>query len=259
MAFITEATLRAMLRTGIPNPYPLHENDKLTPAAVDFLKGRGIKLEPCKSPDSFSRGPENRLVIPVGVSNRHVHLSQEDVEQLFGPDYQLTPMRPLSQPGQFAAEETVTLLGPKGLIRGVRILGPARGASQVEISKTDGYQLGVHPPIRLSGSIDGTPGITLIGPAGCVVLKQGVIVAKRHVHMSSDDAAAFDVKQGDSLILRLSGERSIIFPDVAVRIDPAFALDLHIDQDEANAANLRTGDEMEVIGKNGKLLSSTGR
>ncbi|CAM5790450.1 phosphate propanoyltransferase [Brevibacillus borstelensis] len=148
MAFITEATLRAMLRTGIPNPYPLHENDKLTPAAVDFLKGRGIKLEPCKSPDSFSRGPEYRLVIPVGVSNRHVHLSPEDVEQLFGPDYQLTPMRPLSQPGQFAAEETVTLLGSKGLIRGVRILGPAGEQARWKYQRQMGISWG---SILLSG------------------------------------------------------------------------------------------------------------
>ncbi|MCK9909389.1 phosphate propanoyltransferase, partial [Microbacteriaceae bacterium K1510] len=144
--------------------------------------------------------------IPVGVSNRHVHLSPEDVEILFGPGYSLVPERELSQPGQFAAKEKVTLLGPKGFIQGVRILGPARGATQVEISRTDGFQLGVHAPVRLSGDIEGTPGITLIGPSGCVVLAKGVIVAKRHVHMSPVDADRFEVKNGDTIILQTPGD-----------------------------------------------------
>ncbi|WP_019122964.1 phosphate propanoyltransferase [Brevibacillus massiliensis] len=261
MALITETTLRAMLRTGIPNPYPIHEDDKITPAAIDFLKGRGIQLKPLKvsesNEESDSLGAE--LVVPVGVSNRHVHLSPEDVEALFGTGYALTRLRNLSQPGQFAAQEQVTLLGPQGLIHGVRILGPARGASQVEISRTDGFRLGIHPPVRLSGLIEGTPGITLIGPKGCVVLQQGVIVAKCHVHMSPDDAAAFGVANGDSLILETAGERPIIFPEVAVRVSPHFVLDFHIDLDEANAANLKTGDKVWVTGKNGKLLSGLRR
>lgn len=261
MALITEVKLRAMLRTGIPNPYPICAEDKFTPAATDFLKGRGIKVEPCKSPEALSQSAPvaEEKIIPVGVSNRHVHLSPEDVEKLFGAGYQLTPMRPLSQPGQFAAEETVTLWGPKGLIKGVRILGPARGASQVEISKTDGFQLGVHPPIRLSGSLEGTPGITLIGPLGCSVLEKGVIVAKCHVHISDADARSSGINEGDRLILQMTGERPLIFPDVSVRISPAYALDFHIDLDEANAANLKTGDQARMIGKNGKLLSGAGR
>ncbi|MED1953994.1 phosphate propanoyltransferase [Brevibacillus centrosporus] len=261
MALITETTLRAMLRSGIPNPYLVRAEDKFTPAAMDFLKGRGIKVEAFQSSETSLQKSEyvNALGIPVGVSNRHVHLSPEDVEKLFGVGYQLTPLRPLSQPGQFAAKETVTLLGPKGSITGVRILGPARGASQVEISKTDGFVLGIHPPIRVSGSLEGTPGITLIGPKGFVSLQTGVIVAKCHVHMSDTDALASGVQDGDSLMLQMSGERALIFPDVTVRVSNRYALDFHIDLDEANAANLSTGDIVHLIGKNGKLFSTAGR
>ncbi|MED4784394.1 phosphate propanoyltransferase [Brevibacillus choshinensis] len=261
MALITETTLRAMLRSGIPNPNFVRAEDKFTPAAIDFLKGRGIKVEAFQSSDAFSpkSAHPNERIIPVGVSNRHVHLSEEDVEKLFGVGYQLTPLRPLSQPGQFAAKETVTLLGPKGNIKGVRILGPTRGTSQVEISKTDGYALGIHPPIRVSGSLEGTPGVTLIGPSGFVSLPNGVMVAKCHVHMSDVDARTAGVQDGDSLILQMRGERALIFPDVTVRVSPKYALDFHIDLDEANAANLSTGDQVHLVGKNGKWFSTTGR
>ncbi len=258
MGFITESELRAMLKQGIPNPYPVREGDKFTPAAYDFLKGRGIQVGPSQANDA-NRQQAGSRTIPVGVSNRHVHLSPEDVERLFGSGYALTPMRPLSQPGQYAANEKVTLLGPKGLIQNVRVLGPARGASQVEISKTDGFQLGVHPPVRMSGHIEETPGITLIGPAGTVVLQQGVIVAKCHVHMSPQEAAEFDVENGDSLMLQTTGERSIMYMDVAVRVHANYALDFHVDLDEGNAAGLKTGDRVTVCGKNGKLFAGQGR
>ncbi|WP_126427845.1 phosphate propanoyltransferase [Brevibacillus marinus] len=258
MAVITEAKLRAMIVKGIPNPYPLYEGDKLTPAAADFLKGRGISLKPIKRSETTQPAeiPAGDVWIPVGVSNRHVHLSPEDVETLFGKGRTLTPLRNLSQPGQFAAAETVTLLGPKGLIQGVRVLGPARGATQVEISRTDGYQLGVHPPVRLSGSHEGTPGITLIGPHGVVTLSRGVIVAQCHVHMSDADAGKLGLTENDRLILKTSGPRPIIFPEVAVRISPHYALDFHIDLDEANAANLKTGDTIQMVGKNGVMFAS---
>jgi len=261
MALITEAALRGMLKKGIPNPYPINEGDKLTPAALDFLKGRGIPLKPLKATEHLQQSEQTAAeqFIPVGVSNRHVHLSPEDVEKLFGPGYSLTPLRDLSQPGQFAANEQVALVGPKGIIQGVRVLGPSRGASQVEISRTDGFQLGIHAPVRLSGDIEGTPGVALIGPKGCVVLDKGVIIAKCHVHMSPADADRLDVQNGDSLILQTTGERPIIFPDVAVRVSPNYALDFHIDLDEANAAHMKTGDTVKVTGKNGKLLSWPGR
>ena len=261
MALFTETTLRAMWRTGIPNPFVVRGDDRFTPAATDFLKGRGIKVETLESQGAFEQAREaaEEKTIPVGVSNRHIHLSPEDLDKLFGPGYSLCPMRPLSQPGQFAAEETLTILGPKGLIRGVRILGPTREASQVEISRTDGFQLGIHPPNRMSGDLQKTPGITLIGPAGCVVLQSGVIVAKCHVHMSDSDASYFQVKDGDSLILQMTGERTVIFSDVTVRVSPMYRLDFHIDLDEANAANLKTGDQVRLLGKNGKLFSEAGR
>ncbi|RNB90493.1 phosphate propanoyltransferase [Brevibacillus fluminis] len=250
MALITELSLRSMLSAGIPNPFPIEAGDKITPAAIDFLKGRGIQVKPSQPNEAANDQPSS---IPVGVSNRHVHLSQEHVEALFGKGHTLTPLRNLSQPGQFATAEVLTLHGPKGMIQHVRVLGPARGESQVEISRTDGFVLGIHPPVRLSGSIEGTPGITLIGPKGFVTLGRGVIIAKCHVHMSVEEAKQYGVTHGDSLVLRTAGERPIIFPDVSVRVSPQFALDFHIDLDEANAANLKTGDTVLIAGKNGVL------
>ncbi|TJY43955.1 phosphate propanoyltransferase [Cohnella pontilimi] len=258
MALITETYLRARLVSGIPNPFPLSEGDKLTPAAADFLKNRGIATTRLASDPVHLResAKSGGLTMPVGVSNRHVHLSPEHVEALFGPGYSLTPLRELSQKGQFAAKETVTLVGPKGIIPHVRILGPSRGASQVEISRTDGFTLGIHPEVRLSGNIEGTPGITLVSEKAALVLQQGLIVAKNHVHMSPDDAERFQVVNGDSLIVQTLGDRPVLFADVIVRVNPKFSLDFHIDNDEANAAYLRTGDVVRVIGINGELTGS---
>lgn len=258
MAVITEASLRAMHKTGIPNPFLLEKGDKITPAAADFLKGRGIEVKSFEEHQqpSTNQAAEAVREIPLGVSNRHVHLSPEDVEKLFGAGHELTPMRDLSQPGQFACQETVTIVGPKGSIHGVRILGPARGATQVEISRTDGFALGVHAPVRMSGDIEGTPGLVLVTAKGTVMLDKGVIVAKRHVHMSPEEAQSFQVNDGDTLILATQSDRPIIYPDVVVRVHPRFALDFHVDLDEGNAANLKTGDRVKVIGKNGQFYSS---
>lgn len=258
MALITETLLRARLVKGIPNPFPLAEDDKLTPAAADFLKSRGIAVRRTQNDPVNLREVRDAgdLTIPVGVSNRHIHLSPEHVEALFGAGASLTPMRELSQKGQFAAKETVTLVGPKGMIQGVRILGPSRGASQVEISRTDGYTLGIHAPVRLSGNIEGTPGITVVGEKGVVVLQQGLIVASNHVHMSPDDAKAYQVEHGDTLIVQTLGDRPLLFADVTVRVSPKFSLDMHIDTDEANAANLKTGDVVRLVGKNGQIMGA---
>lgn len=185
--------------------------------------------------------------VPVGVSNRHVHLSEEALERLFGPGYQLTKMKDLSQPGQFAAVETVTLVGPKRTMEGVRILGPARSLTQVEISRTDGFFLGVHPPVRLSGDIKGTPGITIVGPKGQITIEEGVIVAARHIHMTPADAARFGVKDGELVSVIADTGRPVIFRDVVIRVRDDFALDFHIDIDEANAAFLNTGDVATVV------------
>jgi acetate kinase len=184
----------------------------------------------------------SQIPIPIGVSAHHVHLSPAHVEMLFGPGHKLTPQSPLSQPGQFAAEEQVRLIGPRGTIDRVRVLGPEREESQVEISRTEGYQLGINAPIRLSGDLDGTPGLTLEGPAGQVELKQGVLYAQRHVHMTPTDARRLGLEHGDVVRLRVEGKRELIFGDVAVRVSPKFALEFHLDTDEANAAELNTGD-----------------
>ncbi|MED4968836.1 phosphate propanoyltransferase [Parageobacillus toebii] len=257
MTVITETHLRAeMLKGTLSNPYFISHQHRLTPAARDFLRDRGIKIEVMGSNSIEKIIQTKELRIPVGVSNRHVHLSHHDVEVLFGKGYELTPYRSLSQPGQFAAEETVTLVGPKGVLSKVRVLGPARELTQVEISRTDGFILGIHPPVRLSGSIEGTPGITIVGKVGSITISQGVIVAKNHIHMSPNDAKEFKVKDGDRLVVQAISDRSVIFPEVVVRVNERFALDFHIDTDEANAANLRTGDFVKVIGKNGELFSA---
>ncbi len=184
----------------------------------------------------------SQIPIPIGVSAHHVHLSPEHVELLFGPGHELTPLAPLAQPGQFASEEAVKLIGPRGSVDRVRVLGPARKKTQVEISRTEGYRLGIHAPVRMSGDLEGTPGLVLEGPAGQVELRDGVIYAQRHLHMTPQDARRLGLEDGDVVRLRVEGDRELIFGDVAVRISPKFHLELHLDTDEANAAQLNTGD-----------------
>ena len=175
--------------------------------------------------------------ILVETSARHVHLTEQDIETLFGKGATLTYKKELSQPGQFACEERVTLVGPKKSIPNVIILGPARKATQVEVSFTDARMLGVTPPVRESGDVADSPAVKLVGPAGEVELTEGVIVAKRHIHLTPDEAAEYGVS--DKQIVKLSVKndcRSTIFDDVVVRVNPAFAAAAHIDTDEANAA-----------------------
>ncbi|MBL0388479.1 phosphate propanoyltransferase [Tumebacillus sp. ITR2] len=187
------------------------------------------------------------MQIPVGVSARHIHLSQEHLTALFGAGAQLHPKKALSQPGQYASEETVDLQGPRGKIERVRVLGPVRPETQLEVSKTDLLKLGMQAPVRESGQIEGSPGLTIIGPQGQVQLEKGVIVAKRHVHFSPDEARRYGVRDGQFLTLRTSGERGLIFEHVSARVSPKYKLDFHLDTDEANAAGVQTGDEAEVI------------
>jgi acetate kinase len=179
--------------------------------------------------------------IPVEISARHIHLCQEHVEALFGPGHQLEKLSDLSQPGQYACKEQLTIAGPKGKIERVRVLGPARRATQVEIAMTEQFKLGIFPPIRESGDIEGSPGCTLEGPAGTVTIERGVICALRHIHMTPADALRFGVRDKDNVRVRIGGDREMIFGDVRIRVDPSFALAMHIDTDEGNAANLRTG------------------
>ena len=184
---------------------------------------------------------EETPAIPVEISAHHVHLSQADVEALFGPGHQLTPEHELSQPGQFACAEKVHLVGPKGRIANVRVLGPTRKETQVEIAMTEQFKLGVQPPIRQSGDLAGTPGITLEGLYGSTTIARGVICAQRHIHMTPEDAMRFRVRDNYVVRVRVQGERELIFGDVVVRVNPAFRLAMHIDTDEGNAGNLRTG------------------
>jgi len=178
------------------------------------------------------------LPIPVNTSAHHAHLCQVHVEALFGPGHQLTRRSDLQQPGQFACEEAVTLVGPKGSVERVRILGPTRKESQVEISRTEEFKLGIDAPIRASGDVNGSPGLTLRGPQGEVKLERGVICAMRHIHASPEDAMQFALRDRDVVRVRIPGERSLTFGDVLVRVHPDFKLEMHIDTDEANAAEL---------------------
>ena len=183
----------------------------------------------------------------VGVSNRHIHLSQQDLEILFGAGYQLTRKKDLSQPGQFAAEETLDLEGPKGKIPKVRILGPIRKETQVEISVSDSIKLGLNPPVRDSGDLSGTPGISLVSPKGFVEIRKGVIVAKRHLHLDPKTAETMGLRDKDTVTVKLNSGRPLELEDVLVRVSEKYAPDLHIDVDEANAAQVKTGDIAEII------------
>lgn len=182
------------------------------------------------------------IPIPIEVSAHHIHLSREDVERLFGEGYQLTIEKELSQPGQYACKEKVNLIGPKGKIDNVRILGPERKETQVEISMTEEFKLGIQAPIRASGDIEGTPGLTIEGPKGKITIEKGVILALRHIHMSFEDALRFGIKDKDLVQVMVEGERGITFDEVLVRVDKNFRLAMHIDTDEANASGIKNGD-----------------
>lgn len=187
------------------------------------------------------------LKIPISASVRHIHLSRAHVEALFGKDHQLTPSKELSQPGQFACEEKVALVGSRSRIDGVRILGPERPSTQVEISRSDEFKLGIDAPIRASGKTEGTPGLRLVGPAGEVDLEEGVIQAQRHIHMTPADAERLGVKDRDWVMVKVGGERGLIYDDVLVRVKESYRLDMHLDTDEANAADLGPGATGELI------------
>ena len=182
----------------------------------------------------------SRLFVELEASGRHVHVTAQQAKVLFG--HPLTPERPLSQPGQYLAKERVRLIGPKGEFRNVAVLGPERQTGQVEISLTDGRTLGIEAPVRLSGDVAGSPGITLEGERGRVTLSQGVIAAQRHVHLTPEDAEKFGVKNGQTVRLQTYTTRPTVYGDVAVRVSPDFASYVHLDYDEANACGFRKGD-----------------
>ena len=193
----------------------------------------------------------NDLTIPVGISNRHIHLSREDLDTLFGKGYELTPMKDLSQPGQYACKEVCTIIGPSmRSIENVRILGPIRKQSQVEISVTDSFVLKVKPPVRESGSLAGSAPVTIVGPKGIVSLKEGCIIANRHIHMSPADGARFGVKDGDYIdVDAMDGTKRTRWFDVQVRVSDKFCLEMHVDTDDANAVGYKNGSTVTMVKK----------
>jgi acetate kinase len=193
--------------------------------------------------------------IPIAVSARHAHLSRGTLERLFGLGYELQVGKWLSQTGQFAAQETVTLMGPAGRLEKVRVMGPPREHDQVELSRTDEFALGIDAPVRLSGDLGCTPGITIEGPCGRIALPAGVISAHRHIHMSPQDARRLGVTDGEAVEVKVdSNGRDLVFGDVLVRIAPDFQLELHLDTDEANAAGVKSGDYGELLLPSGSDL-----
>jgi propanediol utilization protein len=195
--------------------------------------------------DALVEAVMGRLFVPVEASGRHVHVTKEQAMTLFG--HELSPKRPLSQPGQYLSGERVTLVGPKGELDRVAVLGPERKEAQVEISLTDGKSLGLTPPIRLSGNVEGTPGITLRGPKGEVHLSQGVMAAQRHIHLNPQQAQGFGVTDKQVVRLQTMTDRPVIFEDVVVRVNPEYEAAAHLDYDEANACALSTGDYGRIL------------
>lgn len=187
------------------------------------------------------------IKIPVEVSARHVHLCQKDLETLFGAGYELKKIKQLSQPSDFACEETVNIKNGANIIEGVRVVGPVRENTQVEISKTDAFELGINPPVRLSGDLANSAGITLVGPAGSASLEKGLIIAKRHIHCATSEAKKFKLKNGAEVSVEIKGERSVIFEKVIVRVRDDYKLCMHIDTDEGNSAGINKIGEGKII------------
>lgn len=185
--------------------------------------------------------------IPVGISNRHIHLSRADLNTLYGTGYQLTKLKALSQPGQFACKETVTICGPKGAVEKLRILGPVRSHTQVEVLQGDCFKLGVFAPIRLSGDLSGTPGITVIGPKGSIQLKEGLMVAQRHIHMTPEDTVRFGVADGQVVGIKVDGPRGGVYYNTTIRATRTSQLECHVDTEEANAMNINSKTTITII------------
>ncbi|HOE56271.1 MAG TPA: phosphate propanoyltransferase [Bacillota bacterium] len=186
-------------------------------------------------------------LIPVNMSNRHIHVSQEHLEILFGKGHELTNVKDLSQPGQYACDEKVDIAGPRSTLKGVRILGPVRPVTQVEISMFDARAMGVEAMVRPSGNIQGTPGCTIIGPKGQVTIEEGVIVAARHLHLHTSDSEKFGLKDRDIIKVRIGDERAVVLENVVVRVHPTYALDMHIDIEEGNAAGIQNSVMGEIV------------
>ena len=187
--------------------------------------------------------------VEIGISNKHLHLSQEDLEKLFGASYELTHVKDLKQPGQFAAEEKVDIVGPKGTLKGIRILGPVRPETQVELAMTDARNIGMDAPIRESGVLDGSPGIKLVGPKGEIEIQKGTIIALRHIHLSAQQAEDAGVVDKELVDVITNGTRPVVFNDVLIRAGDKYEREFHLDTDEANAAGVKNNDMAEIVKK----------
>jgi putative phosphotransacetylase len=218
------------------------------------MGGEDNKVLPCELRRKIREGVlislyevTGKRYVPAAVSNRHIHLSRREADILFGPGYELQVERPLVQPGQFAAKEKVSIVGPKGRISDIRVLGPLRPETQVEISVTDSYVLGIEQALRMSGDVGGSPGVRLTTARGQVDLPEGVIIAARHLHMSDDQAKALGLSNGQAVSLRKPGDRGVTLSQVIVRSGKGHELEVHLDTDEANAAMIANGDILEIV------------
>lgn len=247
---VTEELLRRM-GTSAPSP-------AASVAKSPGLPGSGTSLVQTANDSGFCQifpdpTPERTLAsgyIPIGISARHCHVTQGQLEVLFGPGTQLEPLKPLKQTGQFASKQLVTILGPRGrAIERVRILGPCREDTQVEVSLTDCIALGLDAPVRPSGVHVGTPGILMAGPKGFIAMERGVIRANRHIHLHTDEAALLGLRDNQSVMIKIDGDRPVVYFDVQVRVGPRFSCELHLDTDDANAVGLRDGAVAQIIRK----------
>ncbi|MGT2910860.1 phosphate propanoyltransferase [Streptococcus cameli] len=238
----------------------MEELEELFYRVIDHLGGEapleaspaGTSLAEQQTPKPIEPTPQTNkdvagYAIPIGVSNRHIHLSQADADALFGPGYEFQRLKDLSQTGQYAMQECLLVAGPKGVLEKVRILGPVRSDSQVELLYSDCFKTGIQAPLRLSGDISGTPGCTLIGPKGSIQLSRGCIVAKRHIHMSPVDAKDFGVVDGQEVSLECPGSRGGILQNVTIRVHESFNLECHIDTEEANALGVSAKNKLKLL------------
>jgi putative phosphotransacetylase len=195
----------------------------------------------------MKRVMKEEMKITVGISNRHAHLTREQIDALFGEGYELTFYRNIKQPDEFVSNEKIDVAGPKGILKGVRIMGPVREKAQIEMTFTSARKIGVEAQVRVSSQVEGTSGAKLIGPKGEYYLEDGVIAAFRHLHMTPQEAEALGLREGQMVSVEAGGDRAVIFKNVVVRIDELFSLELHLDTDEANAAALKNGDEVQLL------------
>ena len=206
-----------------------------------------LLLEAVKDKENKSAIQEDASGIPVGISNRHVHLSQKDMDVLFGKDYSLTKLKDLSQPGQYACKETVTICGPKGAIEKIRILGPTRSKTQVEVLMGECIKLGAVQHVRLSGDLSNTSGITIVGPKGSVQIEEGLVVAQRHIHMTPEDAKNLGVCDGDIVSIKCDDLRGGVYSNVAIRANDTSKLECHLDIEEANAMGINSRSKIVIV------------